>query len=170
MQRLCFLCPNVDKARKAVAALRHAGVQDSNLFVIARHDIPLEELPATGIEDTTDALPGLKRGLAAGGMLGAIGGLVMLTFEELDVALGGAAIPLLALLGAGVGGFAGLLGSPSFSNTRLRRFEHAIEKQGKILLMVDATEDRIDEVKTLVTAEGSGIEFAGLEPRAPIVP
>lgn len=170
MRRLCFLCPNVDKARRAVSALRNAGVQDANLFVIARHDIPLEKLPTTGIEDTTDAFPGLKRGLAGGGILGAIGGLVMLSFEELSVALGGAAIPLMALLGAGVGGFSGLLGSPSFTNTRLRRFEDAIEKEGKILLMVDTTDDRIDQVKKLVKAEGSDIEFAGFEPRAPVVP
>ena len=73
MKRLCFLSPDVEQARKAVSALRTAGVGESNIMVIARGDIALEDLPAGGI-DKTDATPGLARGLAAGSRAGVSAG------------------------------------------------------------------------------------------------
>lgn len=66
MKRLCFLCSDVEMTRRVVAVLRRAGVEDSSLMVVARHDIRLDELPAPGV-DKTDAIPGFARGLAAGG-------------------------------------------------------------------------------------------------------
>ena len=169
MKRLCFLSPDVEHTRRAIAALRRAGIDDPNLMVIARHDIKLEELPPAGIEGT-DAVPGLGRGLAAGGVIGAIAGLVILSFEEFGLALGGGTIPLLALLGASVGGLASLLGGASFSSSRLHRFQDAIERQGKLLLMVDVRDERAQEIQKLVQTECPQIEFAGLEPSTPIVP
>lgn len=169
MKRLCFLSPDVEHTRRAVAALRRAGLRDPNLMVVARHDIPLEELPPAGIE-STDAIPGLGRGLAAGGVVGAIAGLVILTFEDLGVALGGAAIPLFTLLGAGFGGLGSLLGGASLPSSRLHRFQDAIERQGKVLLLVDVKGDRVEEVKDLVRKETPEVEFVGSEPPAPIIP
>jgi len=169
MKRLCFLSPDADQTRRAVAALRQAGVIDPNLMVIARHDIPLEELPPAGIE-STDAIPGLGRGLAAGGVVGAIAGLVILSFEELGVALGGAAIPLFTLLGAGIGGLSSLLGGASLPSSRLHRFQDAIEREGKLLLMVDVKEERVEEIKKLVHTASPAIEFVGLEPPVPLIP
>jgi len=169
MKRLCFLSPDVEHTRRAVAALRQAGIGDPNLMVVARHDIPLEELPPAGIE-STDAIPGLGRGLAAGGVVGAIAGLVILTFEDLGFALGGAAIPMFTLLGAGIGGLASLLGGASLPSSRLHQFQDAIEREGKILLLVDVKEDRVEEIKTLVKTASAEIQFAGLEPPVPIVP
>lgn len=169
MKRLCFLAPDVEHARRAVAALRSAGAGDSNLMVLARHDIPLEDLPRAGIE-ATDAMPGLERGLAVGGVLGAIAGIAVLSVEELGVALGGAAIPLLALLGAGVSGFMSMLGGASLPSSRLHEFQDAIERQGKVLLMVDAREARVQEFMDLVKTASPDTEFVGLEPHAPVMP
>lgn len=169
MTRLCFLSPDIEHTRRAVAALRHAGVGDSQLMVVARHDIPLEDLPPAGI-DKTDAIPGFARGLAAGGVLGTIAGLVILSFEDIGLALGGAAIPWFALFGASVSGLASLLAGASLPSSRLRQFQDAIERQGKILLMVDAREDRVEALQTLLKTESPEIEFAGVEPSAPLVP
>ena len=169
MKRLCFLCRDVETTRKAVAAARGAGVEDSGLMVIARHDIQLEELSAPSI-DKTDALPGLERGLSLGGILGTVAGLVVLSVEEAGVALGGAAIALFALFGVGVGGLAGFLTGAAVRSSRLRRFEHAIDQEGKVLLMIDVAPARVEAVEKLVKAASPDIEFAGLEPRAPIVP
>ena len=169
MKRLCFLSPDVERTRRAVAALRDAGFEDSRLMVIARHDIPLEGLPPAGIE-RTDTIPGFARGLAAGGVIGAIAGLVVLSFEDLGVALGGAAIPLFALFGAGVSGLAALLAGASLPNSRLHQFQDAIERQGKLLLMVDTPQERTDEILKLVQAQSPQIEFVGVEPHATIIP
>ncbi len=169
MKRLCFLSPDVARTREAVSALREAGVGDSNLMVIARGDIALEELPSAGI-DKTDATAGLTRGLVAGGVIGAIAGILVIAFEDVGLALGGGAIPLFALFGAGVSGLATLLGGASVSSSRLRRFEHAIEGEGRILLMVDVLDTRAQELQERVRRAAPEVEFAGEEPAAPIVP
>lgn len=169
MKRLCFLCPDVERARLTIAALRRAGAGESHLLVVARHDIPLEDLPTAGVQ-ATDAIPGLERGLAAGGIIGAIAGIVALSFEEIGVALGGAAIPMFALFGAGVGGLSAVLSGASFTSSRLKSFQNAIEKEGKILVMVDASEGQVDAFETAVKTAVPEVEFAGFEPRTPIVP
>ena len=169
MKRLCFLCSNVETARRAVGAARRAGVDDSSLMVIARHDVQLDELGGPSI-DKTDAVPGLERGLALGGIVGTLAGLLVLSVEEMGVALGGAAIPLFALFGGGVGGLGGFLGGASVRSSRLRRFQHAIDEEGRILLMVDVPTERVDTVEKLIKGESPDMEFAGLEPRAPLIP
>lgn len=169
MKRLCFLSPDVEHARAAVAALRTAGAGDANLMVLARHDIPLEELPRAGI-DATDAMPGFARGIAVGGAIGAIAGIAVLSIEELGLAFGGAAIPLLTLLGASVSAFISLLGGASLPSSRLREFQDAVERKGKILLMADVTDDRVDEFVNLVKSSSPATEFVGIAPHAPTVP
>ena len=161
MKRLCYLSPDVARTRKAMTALRGAGVGDANLMVIAPGDIALEELPAAGI-DKTDATAGLARGLAAGGVIGAIGGILVIAFEAIGLALGGGAIPLFALFGASVSGLATLLAGASVSRSHLRRFEHAIEGEGRILLMTDVLDDRAQELQDLLRHRaGGGIRRRG---------
>ncbi|MGC8522612.1 MAG: DUF1269 domain-containing protein [Steroidobacteraceae bacterium] len=169
MKRLCFISPDVERTRKAVNALRAVGVGGSNLMVIARSDIALEELPAAGI-DQTDAAPGLARGLAAGGVIGAVAGILVIAFEDVGLALGGGAIPLFALFGAGVSGLATLLAGASVSSSRLHRFQQAIQGEGKILLMVDVATVRAQEIKEIVRKSEPAVEFAGEEPPTPIIP
>jgi hypothetical protein len=169
MHRLCFLFPDVERTRSAVAALHGAGIGDSDIMIVARHDMPLEDLPTANI-DKTDAIPGLERGLAGGGVIGALGGLIVMRFTALGVILGGAAIPWFAAIGAGIGGVMTLLAGASFPSSRLRRFEEAIEHQGKILLMADVKNDRIREIEDLLKAQAPDGDFVGFEPRAPVLP
>lgn len=138
-------------------------------MVVARHDVPLEGLPAAGLQ-RTDAIPGLERGLAAGGVLGAIAGIVALSFEEIGIALGGAAIPMFVLFGASVGGLAAVLTGASFPNSRLKSFQHAIEEEGKILLMVDVADANVETIEQVVKTESPTVQFVGFEPRTPIIP
>lgn len=82
MKRLCFLVPDIERTRVVVERLRAAGISDGNMMVIAKDDTPLDDLPEGGIE-RTDFYPALKRGLAAGGILGAIAGLIVLRMSPL---------------------------------------------------------------------------------------
>lgn len=169
MKRLCFLSSDVETTRRLIAVLRRAGEDESSMMVIARHDIRLDELPAAGI-GRTDALPGLARGLAAGGVVGSLAGLAILSFEQLGFALGGAAIPLFGLLGAAVSGLGGFLAGASVPSTRLKRFEHAIERDGKILLMLEVQQERGKALEASVKNEVPEVESVGFEPRAPLIP
>lgn len=170
MQRLCFLSPDVEHARRVVLALRRAGVGDARVRVIARHDLPLEDLPRAGVIEKTDVLPGLVRGLAVGGIIGTIAGLIVLSFEGTGLALGSVVIALFAVFGAGASGLATLLAGASLPSSRLHRFQDAIERQGRFLLLVDAPQEHIEALRKLVKAESPEVEFVGVEPRAPIVP
>lgn len=168
MKRLCFLFPDVERTRSAVEALRRAGIGDANIMIVARHGTPLEDLPAANI-DKTDAIPGFERGLATGGAIGALAGLIVLRVTTLGVVLGGAAILWFALLGAGVSGFMTLLAGASLPSSRLKPFEEAIE-HGKILLMVDVRNARVAEIEGLLKTRCPEGGFVGFEPHAPIIP
>lgn len=169
MKRLCFLFPDVSKVHEAVDVLRGEGIADSAIMIVASHDVPLEDLPAESI-DATDAIPGLERGLAGGGAIGLVAGVVALRFSTIGLVLGGAAIPLFALLGAGISGLAALLAGSSLPNSRLKPFEDAIEQEGKILLMVDVEPDRVDAIEALLASKVPASDFVGFEPKAPVVP
>lgn len=138
-------------------------------MLVARPDVPLDDLPAAGITKT-DAIPGLVRGLVVGGLVGTFGGIAILSFERLGFALGGAAIAIFGLGGAAVSGLAGFLAGAAAPSSRLKPFEHAIQDEGKVLLMLRVQKERGEELQRLIKDEIRGIEYLGLEPRAPIVP
>lgn len=155
--------------RQAVAVLRDAGVHESRLMVVARDDARPEDLPAAGI-DRTDGIPGLLRGLAAGGIVGTLGGVAMLIFGGLSFALGIASLVLFALAGAALSGLAGFLTGASIRSSRLKPFEHAIEHDGKILLLLGIQRGRDEDLRGFVEEQVPGIECLGFEPRAPLIP
>lgn len=169
MKRLCFLFPDVAQVRSAVEVLRGEGISDASIMIVARHDVPLEDLPAESI-DATDAIPGLKRGLAGGGAIGLVAGVVALRFSTIGLVLGGAAIPLFALIGAGVSGFMTMLAGSSLPNSRLKPFEDAIQHEGKVLLMVDVEPERVGAIEALIESKVPASDFAGFEPDAPLIP
>jgi hypothetical protein len=139
-KQLCFLQPDVRRANLVIERLRKAGISDEHLMIVAKEDTPIDD-PPTNI-DKTDFYPGLERGLAVGGVLGAIAGLVVLRLTPLGLVLGGAAIPLLSLIGAGVSGFMTALAGASFPNSRLTQFEDAV-KRGEILIVADVPNEEV---------------------------
>src|SRR5512138_993726 len=168
MKRLCFLVPDVERTRAVVERLRDAGIPDSRMMVIAKEDTPLDDLPEGGIE-RTDFYPALQRGLAAGGILGALAGLIVLRMSPLGLVLGGAAIPLFSMLGAGASGFMTGLAGASFPSSRLAQYREAVLR-GEVLVVVDTQADDIERIQNLVRETHAEAEFVGMEPRAPVVP
>jgi hypothetical protein len=54
-------------------------------------------------------------------------------------------------------------------NSRLRQFTQSID-EGKILLMVDVPEHRVDEVRALVNARHPEADDRGIDPHIPAFP
>ena len=75
-KRLCVLLPDLKTAHRLVDALRRRGIADSDIYVVANEGTELGDLPAAGAIETSDFYPQLKRGLAMGGTIGLIGGLI----------------------------------------------------------------------------------------------
>jgi hypothetical protein len=167
MKRLCFLLPNIESAHDVVDDLRRAGFSDGEIYVVAKDDIALGELPDAGMIEKSDFYPQLTRGLATGGAIGAIGGLIAMRLA--GVALGGAAVLLFGLIGAGLNGLLAATAGAAFPNSRLREFEDAIEA-GHILVMVNVPTTDIIKTEALIRRRHPELEIERIEPHTPVIP
>ena len=167
MKRLCFLSPDIDHTRQVVTLLKDHKIDERHIYVIANEKVDLEDLPAAGPEGN-DFLAAYERGLAIGGAGGLIAGLLALALPG-GLVIGGGAVLLFGLYGAGMGGLlAGLVGA-DFPNTRLKKFQREIEA-GKILVMADVPSDTVQGYMDLIHSSDKTVEVIGLEPPAEIVP
>ena len=130
-------------------------------------DTPLGDLPDAGMIEESDFYPQLTRGLATGGAVGAIGGLIAMRLA--GVALGGAAVLLFGLIGAGLNGLLAAAAGAAFPNSRLREFEKAIEL-GHVLVMVNVPKNAIPKTEALIRRRHPELEIEQVEPRTPVVP
>lgn len=168
-RRLYFLVPDIDCARQIVDALLLERIEERNIHVIAREDTPLEDLPEAGLLQKTDLVKAAERGIAVGGATGLLAGLVAVSFPPAGLVLGGGAVLLTTLIGAGFGAWASSLIGAGLPNSELRHFEKAIQS-GQVLMLVDVRSDRMDQIAELIKAQYPEAEIAGTEPTRPAFP
>ena len=169
MRRLYFLVPNVEHTSKIVDELLLARVAEKHIHVIAKEGTPLSNLPEARLSQKSDLVPALEKGLALGGITGIIGGVIAVTIPPAGIVLGGGAILASALAGAGIGAWMSSMIGVDVTNSQLREFEEAI-KGGEILMMVDVSKDRVEEIDDLVKKHHPEAEIEGTEPTIPAFP
>ena len=169
MRRLYFLVPDIPTARKIVDDLLLARISERHLHVLAKRGTPLEDLPEAGVLQKTNLVHALERGVALGGASGLLAGLVAITMPGAGPVVAGGALLGTTLTGAGVGAWAGSFIGLSVGNTRLKRFEEALEK-GELLVMADVPASRKDEIEERVKKHFPKAEIGGAEPRIPAFP
>jgi hypothetical protein len=164
VRRIYFLAPNIQITHKIVEELQAVGIEDQHIHILAKRDTPLEGLPEAGMTIKSDFLPALERGVALGGTTGLLAGLIGLSFAGFTIAGG----PVLATIiaGATIGSLTGGLAGMNVGNTRLKKFEEAIEK-GELLLLVDISREQVESIRKLVIKHHPEAEFEGLEPILP---
>ena len=164
MRRIYFLVPNIEITHKIVEELQSEGIEDRHIHILAKRGTPLEDLPEAGVSIKTDFLPALERGIALGGSTGLLAGLIGLRFAGFAIAGG----PLLGIIiaSATIGSLMGGLAGMNVGNTRLKKFEEAIE-QGELLMLVDIPRERIEAIRKLVIKHHPDTEFEGIEPILP---
>ena len=167
MKRVCFLLPDIASAHGVVDDLRARGVHEADIYVVANEDAELGDLPDAGAIEKSDTYPQLERGLAMGGVIGVIGGIIAMRIA--GFALGGAAILLFGLVGAGINGLLAAIAGASFPNSRLAEFEQKIN-EGHVLVMVDVATEDVPEVERLIERRHPELEIETIEPPAPVVP
>ena len=169
MRREYFLVPNIDMAREIVKEFMLSHIEEKHIHLIARDDIPLEDLPEATLMQKSDFIPALEKGLVGGAYTGLVAGLVVVAFPPAGLAVGGGLI--LAMIGAGatVGGMMSALVGVGLPSHRLEKFEEAI-KAGEILILVDIPRKRLDEIQELVKKHHPQAEFEGIEPITPPFP
>lgn len=164
MKRIYFLAPTIEITHKIVDELQSEGIEERHIHILAKRDTPLEGLPEAGVSIKTDFLPAVERGVALGGTTGLLAGLIGLRFAGFAIAGG----PVLAAImaGATIGSMMGGLAGMNSGNSRLKKFETAIE-QGELLVLVDIPQERIEVIKNLVIKHHPDAEFEGIEPVLP---
>jgi hypothetical protein len=117
----------------------------------------------------SDFIPATQRGLAMGGAAGTLAGLVAISLPAANVVIAGGVILATTLAGAGVGAWLGGMVGMNVGNTRLKRFERAINK-GELLMMIDVPVARIEEITQLIKQHHPEAEVKGVEPTIPAFP
>jgi hypothetical protein len=144
-------------------------IEDGHIHVLARDGMPLEGLHEASILQKTDIVHGAETGLAIGGALGIAAGLVAILFPPAGVSLELVTILVTALIGAAFGAWVSSMIASSVPNSRLRTFEDGIAA-GRVLMMVDAPSDRVDDIKRLVAGRHPEVSASGMEPTIPAFP
>ncbi len=164
MRRIYFLAPNIEVTHKIVDELRKLGLEDRHIHVLAKRDTPLEDLPEANEFQKTDFIPAIERGAALGASTGLLAGLISLRCAGYAIA-GGPVLGILffgATIGAMMRGLAGL----QVGNSKIKKYEEAIER-GALLVMIDIARERIEEISKMITKHHPAAEFEGIEPLLP---
>lgn len=168
MKRLCFLSPDVSHARQVVEDLKRNQIKEQHIYVLAKYGVDIGDLPDAG-PDFDDFLPAYKRGLELGGSAGILAGLTALAFPPTGIVVGGGLVLLIGLWGAGIGGLLTGIAGGSFSNSKLKSFESAIEK-GQILIMADVPKNDVEKFEEIIKRLDPEVEVSGIEPPAKLIP
>jgi hypothetical protein len=168
-RRLYFMVPDVASARRIRDELLLARIEDAHIHVLAKEGTPLGDLREASVLQKTDFVHGAEVGLAIGGGIGIVAGLVAIFFPPAGIDLRLVTILVTALVGAAFGAWVSSMVASAIPNSRLRRFEPAIAAGG-ILMMVDVPAHRVGEIRRLVAAHHPEAGDSGIEPEIPAFP
>lgn len=169
MRRIYFLLPSAQCAKMIIGELLLKRIEWRHIHVIANHNVALEDLPEATLAQRTDLLPALARGTATGCATGMLTGLVALVFPPAGLTIAGGAVVAITLAGAGFGAWAATMIGVDVPNTRLKRFEEAIER-GQLLMMIDVPRDRVEEIEEMVKLHHAEAGIQGTDPTIPAFP
>lgn len=169
MRRIYFLVPTVVSAQAIVDDLLLARIEERHIHVVARRNTPLEDLPEAKVAQSTDLVPALQRGVAAGGLSGLLAGLIAITFPPAGLVIGGGALLGLTMFGAGFGAWMSSMVGVGLPNSRIDKYQKAIEA-GQLLLMIDVPPEKVEQIEALVNRHHPEAELEGVDPQIPIFP
>jgi hypothetical protein len=164
-----FLVDGVPAARRVVDELLLEWVEARRIHVLAKRGTPLEGLPEANLLQKSDFVPAVQRGVLLGGATGILVGLVGLALRLINPAVAGGILLAHAIAGAGVGSWLGGMVGMNIGNTRLERFNAAIES-GRILIIADVPRERVDTIEGRVKQRLPDAHIEGLEPLVPPFP
>ena len=168
-RRLYFIMPDLPSARQMMDDLLLARIEERHIHFLARRGTPMDGLHEANHLQKSDLVHGAQVGLALGALLGfVLGAVIVLTMNTEDrwqivIVLGSGLIG--ALFGAWV---ASMVGS-AVPNSRLTQFAEAIE-EGRILVMADVPEHRVNEVRERLNERHPEAEDRGIDPHIPAFP
>ena len=147
-----------DNAEKAINELKEKGFGDNEVSIVAKEDETGGSGGGLTMDQSTDMSGGTVTGGAIGGTAGVLAGLGALAIPGIGpiVAIG----PIAAgLTGAVAGGLVGNLVDLGIPEDRSKFYENRV-KQGKVLAIVEANDDQVEDVRQLYSEfDASDIEI-----------
>jgi hypothetical protein len=168
-RRLYFVLPDPESAQAVEQELLLAKVGDPHIHFLARDGVNLGRLHLANLLQRSDLLHGIGLGMIAGGITGALAGVALTFYPQIGAALGLGGILVLAVVCAMIGSWISGMIAVSIPNSRLKRFQPAIDR-GEILLMVDVPVRRVREIRELVTSHHPEVQPKGQEAQIPAFP
>ena len=168
-RRLYFVLPDLSCAEVVERELLVEKIENQHIHFLASEGTNLGRLHVASLLQRSDLLHGMGIGLVAGGLTGALAGFGLSLHPELGSLVGMGGMLLLGVFGALVGTWASGMIAVSIPNTRLRRFQEAIDK-GEILLMVDVPVARVREITQLIRSHHPEVHAKGQDAQIPAFP
>jgi len=167
--RMYVMLPDLASAHKVANDLLLARVEDKHMHFLARRGTNLGELHEASYLQKTDTVHGAFRGLAIGGGMGVLLGLLLVTFPPGGIHVELVAVLIAAIVGAGLGSWVSSMVGLQVPNSRLKAFEEDIQA-GKVLLMLDVPVGRTQEVHDIIARRHPEAAERGNEPTVPAFP
>jgi len=167
-RRLYYLLPDHTAARNIVNELLLARIPFNQMHILAKDDADVSDLPVAGMLQTSDIVRAMELGLVIGGITGIFAGIAFSLIPSVTLFSSGGLILISALAGAIIGSWAAGMIGINVPSTRLKSFKAKIEN-GEILMMVDVSKEKINEVNALITSH-INVSAAGAEPSIPAFP
>ena len=158
--------PDLVAAETSEKRLLLAKVDDPHIHFLARDGVNMGRLHVANLLQRSDLLHGIGIGMIAGGITGALAGMVLSFYLQLGQSIGVGGIQVLAVVGAVIGAWVSGMIAVSIPNSRLRRFQPAIDR-GEILLMADVPVRRVREIRELIMSHHPEVLARGLEAQIP---
>ena len=168
-RRLYYLLPDAGSARRIMDDLLLARIEERRIHFLARPGTPMEGLHEANLLQTTDVVHGLQQGALIGAALGCAAGLFLAYFVIPDARWHVATVVLATGVGALFGGWAASMAGAAIPNSRHKQFEADVA-EGKILLMVDVPEHKVEAVHELVGRTHPEAVDKGVEVNVPVFP
>ena len=168
-RKLYWLLPSVESAKRTADDLLLARIEDRHMHFLARRGTDLGPVHEASVLQKTDVRHAAGRGLFLGALLGALAAWLLAQFPISGLEFKQGGVLIMIAVGAAFGVFASTLAGSAVPNSKLARFADDIE-QGKILLMVDVPNTRVEEVQQRVLRSHPEAAWHGVEATVPAFP
>lgn len=174
MRRMYFLTRSTDDARRITDELLLDRIDEHHIHILTHSgDLP-DDLPEATSDEESDFFPALFKGLGLGAVTGlVIGVLLALTSAfgiSVEMLYNTPYLAVITIFGGLMGAFGAAIVGVSVPNPLLKRFNKALDEEGRILVMTDVPRDRVDELRARVQKADPDAEYCGVEPLKPAFP
>lgn len=152
--RRVFSAPDLETAETALHVALHMGIRPDHAALVGRSEIEMTRMHDDDKEGSpTDFMPAALRGIAGGGVIGLVFGLIAMAIPTTGIPLG--AVLLCTLVGATVGGWAAALAGSAVPSEVRRDYEREIAA-GKVLVVIDEEDEAVlERASQAVAAAGT---------------